>query len=456
MKYLIAFLVIILFTPFEFDSSDIKYNLGNNFINDPTNVIMIDTFTVKTFTTVADSLITSRANRLLCGNFINQFEIETYCESYLRFDPCGELSLHSTARFDSICFLFELDGYHKGDTTMVGEFEICRLTEDIVLDDESKRIYHWTQFQSESTPMATFKIDYSDNTNQISVRLSDELGQELFNAVNKAKPDTIITDYDAFLEYFKGVVIRPVGHESPFVFGIKAIADSLSSPRMRVYYSDFTTVDDLYFDFQMENDIVKGTDKSNWYAFSHIMNNYKGTFLEGIAPGETKIASTETENVTFIQRGSMLKTRIEIPYVDDLNQFGLGTIVKAELYLVPVKGSFNKKSDLPLTLQMYYVDNKNELADKDDESANAIYIEGSKDVSYGLLNFNNDFINESYYSYDITSYIKKEHQNLYERTSSVMLSIPYNSTLPEIDQLIIGSSDNVENRLKLKVYLTKF
>lgn len=444
IKYLVATLLILTIGACQFEDADIKYNLGNDFISDDTNIIMIDTLTVNTYTILSDSLITSRANRLLTGSVINQFEIQTNCEAYLRFDPCGEQYFNTSAKYDSICFLFNLDGYQYGDTSVVGEYEVYRLSEDIVLDDESSYIYHWTQFETEPKPLGSFNVDFNNFSNQISIRFPDVLGEELFNSANKEDPDTLITDYEYFAEYFKGLVIKPVNDQFSSVIGIEAIADSTTSPRMRIYYSDFTTADDLYFDFPLAS-----STPSNIFAFSYIENNYTGTFLDGIMPGETKIPSTDTENISLIQRGAMLSTRIEIPYIDNLYNFGLGAIVKAELYLEPLENSFENEADLPTNLMMSLVDDENKYWQP-------LYSVGSEDLAAGYLNYNNDFKEETNYTYDITNYIKTEYEDFGDAKYSLMMRFPYDSSLPNVNELLIGNSKNSKNRLKLKVYLIKY
>lgn len=452
MKFnpIVVFLLSILFASCEFSDSDIKYNMGNDFINDPTVVYMIDTLTVNTYTTTVDTISTSRTNRFLTGTAIGYDGIETTCESYLSFETSDASVFHTTAVYDSVCLLLNLDGYNYGDTTMAGEYGVYRLTEQITVEEESKFIFNATRFPSESSPLGTFVIDYGENEQLIQVRLTDELGEDFFQ-LTKDESELMI-DPDLFIDYFKGVVIKPISGKSKFVAGINGILDSIASPRIRVYYHDITETDDLYFDFPLEKYELSSSTSSqfiNYRSFNYIVNNYQGTVLEGIEPGEVKLSSNATNNVSFLQAGAMLRTRIEIPTIDNLYQFGVGSIVKAELYMEPVEGTYNEKADLPSALQMRLVDHKNRDYD-------ALYVTGTTDEAFGKLNFNKEFKRETNYTYDITNFIKTEYEDRKDPVLSMLMYLPFDSQYPNLDQLVIGNNKNTKHKIKLKIYLTSY
>ena len=150
----------------------------------------------------------------------------------------------------------------------------------------------------------------------------------------------------------------------------------------------------------------------------------------------------------------MLRTRIEIPTIDNLYAFGVGSIVKAELEFSPVRASFDQESDLPSQLEMTIVDSKN-------REYNPLYIAGTTDPAYGSLSFNKEFRTQTKYVYDITNFVKTEYEDKADPVYSLLMSIHYDtqhpfSAYPNLDQLVIGNRKNVENKMKLKVYLTNY
>jgi hypothetical protein len=446
IKHFFAILLIVFLGSCEFEPEDYQYNVGNDFIYDPVNVLMIDTLTIETHTSTIDTFITSGAKRFLTGNYENPIGIKTNCEAYFRFEPVGVVGFHETSQFDSLMMIIHLDGYKYGDTTSVGEFGIFRLTEQIELGEEQRGIYNNAKFASEETPLATFSIDFNNEVDSIIVRLPDSLGEELYN-LTLDQSDTII-EKDFFFEYFKGVTIKPINDNAPFVFGISAFPDSIIAPRLRVYYHDMTIMHQPYFDFPLENYEVY-EEMANLYAFSHITNDYTGTSFENIEPGEFRLSSGETENATLVQGSTMLRTIIEIPYIKNLYEFGRGSIIKAQLLFEPLYGTYDNQYDLPDRLQMNIIDSKNRHRDN-------LYAAGTEEIVGSQLYYDWIFGAETYYSIDVTDYLKKEYEEIADPEYSLLLFIPYDSEFPTIDQMIIGNHYRKDNKMRLKVYLTNY
>lgn len=445
IRYLFAFLFLILFSACEYDSSYIEYDMGNDFITDPTHVFMIDTLSVNTYTTASDSFTTSMESRLLMGRYLNQYNVETYCEAYFRFDPIAIPTFEDTKQYDSICMVLYLDGYNMGDTTKTANFEIYRLTEelDVNEDEDIYYIYNTTQFACEDTPIGTFTVDFEADHDSFYVRLPDVLGEELF-ALADEESETL-TDDDDFKEFFKGVVIKPASDNSSLVLGLEAIPDSRTSPTMTIFYHDNTVNDDLYFEFSLENTLSS----SNYKASSYIKNNFEGSVFEGVVPSETRFSSSKTNNISMLQGGYLTHTVIEIPTISSLYEFGKGAIIKAELIFEPIYGTFEEKVDLPSLLRINLVDEDNDFFDY-------LYDIGSTDPASGYLLYNSEFPRESYYSYDITNYVKTEYEDEGDTEYSLQLHLPVTEQFPNVDQLFIGNANNTENKMKLKVYFTTF
>jgi hypothetical protein len=460
MRIIISFLLyLIVLSSCEFEDRDQIYDLGNDFIIDPTRVIMVDTLTVNTFNTKIDTFHTSRVNRFLVGMTKNQYGVETYCESYFRIAPDQLAEIEETSRFDSIQLILYLDGYHTGDTTQIGEFEVYRLAEDIKVDPLTELLYNNQQFDIEDVPLGRFTLnlnrvitDIDKPIDSVTVSLNPDLGQALF--------DMLVYDADSVLEnetfdtFFKGLCIKPVNGKSSFVFGINAKTDTLASPRLRLYYSDKRYLYDTFVDFPIEHEYrnfkgVLSTTNPNYNAFVHITNNYNGSWLEDLSSSEDKLSGNITNNVTFIQAG-LLRTRIEIPFIDDFYYLGTGTIVSAELFMEPDDNNSLRKADLPSQLAMTLVDHKNRYF-------SPLYVVGSTQKSaVGILNYNDEFRIKTYYSYDITSFVKDEYDSNAIPRYAMMLQLPYDYKYPNVNQLVIGNQANETNKMNLKVYITNY
>lgn len=456
LSIIFIFLLSLVIVSCEFEEADIQYNLGNDFINDPSTVIMIDTMSVYTYTTSVDSFETSRANRFLIGSATSPFNISTYCESYLCFDISNFAVFHSTAMFDSVCLVLSRDGYSYGDTTMAANFGIYKLSEKIEVDEETGFVYNKTTYNAESDPMGTFTIDFSGDDREIVAKLDSAFGAELFNLT--VNDDEQMLYNDLFDTYFNGFVIKQVDDQAKFVAGLVGDVDSTLAPKIRIYYHDFTISDDLYFDFPIESiDNFSSGSRINYRSYNRIENSYAGTSLEGKLKEDAFIPSTQTEDVSFLQAGSMLRTKIEIPGIDELYSLGIGSIVRAELEFEPIKGTFHNLGDLPALLQMSVVDEKDRpLVDENNNLKDRLYSAGTTNEVFGRLLYNDEFKTQTKYTFDITNFVISEYENRTDARNSMIMNIPYNSEYPNLGQLVIGNKNNVDHKMKLKIYITNY
>jgi hypothetical protein len=470
LKYLLFLFTAFLFISCEFEESDYRYNLGTDFISDPTEVYMIDTLTVNTYTTLTDSVITSREKRLIAGRFVNKVGVVTSSESYFRLDPTTNntvLHENKSAVFDSACFILYPDRYHFGDTTKLCDLAIYPLTEDIQPDDESEYIYNINQFSCEVAPVAPFSVnlnveednlDKKDKFDSIVIRVSDDYGRIFYDLVKNE--DTILENKDLFTAKYKGYALKPANNENSFIIGFNAVADSVTAPKLRIYYHDYSDDDSLYFDYVLENfkeyngkDYSLSSTDANCYTSSFITNDYRNSVFKGINIGEdiskNKLSSTLTNNVTLLQGGLDLHTRIEFPTIDNLYDLGVGSVVKAVLYIEPMEGTFGNQSDLPSSLEMFLVDSKNrphgQMLDFDESTA----ITSS-------LDYNKEFKNKTNYYIDVTRFLRDEYMSKGDPEYSLQLTYPHSKVSSSVDQVILKNQHYSTDAIKLKLYVTNY
>jgi len=458
VKYLLFLIAIFLFNACEFEEKDYRYNLGEDFITDPTRVIMIDTLTIKTYTTAIDSIVTSRGVRFLAGITENELGIKTTCESYFRFDPAAVGGFHASTVFDSACFVIYPDGYNAGDTTQICEFSIHSLTEDITVDSETEYIFNNKQFASESEPLVTFSVDLMNNNSNgndsISIKLPPSYGQKLFDlAFNE---DSLLEEKDLFNEVYKGYVIKAKTGENSFIMGFNATADSTTAPKIRIYFHDNSIADDQSFEYSLEDftlytgEAYSLSDMSaNSYASNYILNDYSKSAFKNITTGTGKLPSSETGDITFLQGGMNLRTRIEIPYIDNLYALGIGSVIKAMLYFEPVDDTYDLYADLPSSLEMYLIDTKN-------RSYGQMNDIGGTTPTSAILNFNTEFANQTYYTFDITRFVRDEYMSKGDPEYGLLMAFPQSNYSTHVEQLIVGNQTHPTNKMKLKLYLTNY
>jgi len=204
-----------------------------------------------------------------------------------------------------------------------------------------------------------------------------------------------------------------------------------SGTALRLYYTlddGINSDNDRYMDF----DIIE--------LFNNISSNKSSTLINPITDGEYILPSDKTNNKMYIQAGTSLHMRIEIPYVRDLNILKSengGTVINATLKMFVDPKSHDKNISSIESLNVFVVDNKNRLV-KQLEPAS-------------LKSYNPELNYDYYYSLDITTFIDEIQNSPYLTKYALMFQLPNNNQ--SVDKLLIydGASDK---ETKMKIELT--
>jgi hypothetical protein len=454
----------------EYDSFS-RYDMGDSFVNDPTQAIMIDTFTVETYTIGTDSVATSYLNRLMAGLCQDNYGVKTYCESYFRLVPSSIPEINDYATYDSAAIVLHFDGYYEGDTTKVAQFAIYQVLDSITPREDETYIYSNRKFQTESEPFATFTVDFStfnDKKDSIVAIIPKDKAY-IFYRMAYDESDTLDSS-DDFLDVFKGFAIKPYGTTPAFVAGFAAYAYSASAPYMAVYYHDRSVSDHLQLRFKLESTVGGSTSSStkNIYASTYISNDYSESIFKDFKTEENRLPSISTNNVSMIQAGADVSTCIVIPNIDKLKDLGMGEVLKAQLYFEPIDGSYDDYNyELPASLEMFLINEDNDVEGK-------LPLMDSEERAYAKLYYDEMYNSKVYYKFDISRFVKDEYDSesvsfyalaLSFPTASVSYSVTtdYGNTYSykqtnlvtnSVDRLFIGNAHNKEHKMELRIYMS--
>lgn len=449
-----------------------RYNLGNNFVEDPTSVVEIKTYDISTSTIMYDSIITSECDRMLSGKCKDPIGVETYAECYFRLEPPIVPTFHESSRHDSTVLIMYLDGYWYGDTTKTANFGVYKLTEELEYDydDSNDDIYSDVKFETEEEPLIKFSINFEDLqgingsiADSVFVRLPDDLANDFYQMVRDDME--VILNADSFEIKYPGFAIKPLPTDEPtFVVGFNVSPDSSRVPTIRSYYStnklnqNFEK-DEYYFDYRLLKTVSTSSSAySNIYVSSYIRNNYDDSPFKGLYESELDIMpSSQTNNMTMIQSGVKVQTRITFPCIEDLYSEGHTAIAKAELYFEPVPGSYEEEIfKIPETLVIYLIDGKNRVL-----SSTPLPLVNSSYTSYSSLYLPPQEENIGIYKIDVTQFVKDQFQSNSVNDYGLALSLPGESVSTDgnfltnsVNRLYIGSPDNKSVPMFLKLYMT--
>lgn len=435
MKYLIiGFISVVFLASCTTDETTI-YEVGSDFIENNTQIKVIDTFSVKAGSFKLDSLITSATGRILVGNVVDKNLGHLSAKSYLQL-LTADYSLSSEAVYDSIGFVLNYDTYYYGDTTKVQTYKLHRITETF-LPEEGTSFYNTSSLKYDSKTIGelSFTPKPTKETDSLFIKMDDVLGKEIFDKIS----DNDINNSDDFLQYFKGLAIVPDTTVDTHVLGFNVSATSATSGNssMRLYYSikdDDDEDNSYYLDFVIA---------SASQQFNQIETDLSNTDLGDFVNGEEIKLSQDVNNLIFAQSGSGIAARIEIPAIKTLFEQSVNsTTLSATLTFYPLVGSYSENNPFPTNLSVYIVDHKNriikQLTDADGNVANAI-----------LKEDNDEFNANTYYTVDLSGFV--EEISLTDTTLNYALMILAENYTNNVNNLVIENNVSTNNKIKLSV-----
>lgn len=441
-------LLLALFTVSCSTSSIEEFVLGDNFINDQTGVVMIDTLTIQSSTVKYDSIISNSSGRFLVGSNYNSFSGYKYANSFMtmKFDDAIE---YTKFEFDSICLVLNYDTYYSGDTTITQTIDVYQLQEQMELEDSY--LYSTSNFSYNPVALGSVNLKPQPNSHEeLSIRLSDKLGTRLTEMI-KEKKDTITTQ-DLFLKFFNGLVIKARTQTKGAIIGFRAAdsgstedtgttSDTETKPEIRLYYHlspNPSDLHDLYYKFSFVTDGI---------YFNQISGDATGSLLENIGNTNNERASKLTGNNVLVQSGIQTFAKLKIPYIDNLLKIGQNSaLVGATLRLYPIKGTYTSTTNLPDSLYVYSADRRNQLIGQ-------VTIPGStSDYAYARLTIQKEVEETVFYEVDISSFIESELKEELETNLSLMIGYGSSITKKSAEHAVLGGANSGKYSPDLNVY----
>lgn len=414
---------------------------------DDFTVLFSDTSTVSLSTIKTDSVMTGGPSRLLVGRYIDPYLGKYQASAF--FQPTIETAIvvPDLAVYDSLTLSLAYDNYAHGDTTIAMNISAYKLIGNLL---DKSAYYNTDTTPYDPTPLGKVKVAPTPKTSKIlKIRLSDNLGKQMFQmAKNKQLPSNT-----EWIDFFKGLALIPSSTDNGPIIGF-----TLSNPNTSIKLHYHLTGDD---GINKDSTVIRTRT-----AYNQILTDREGTQLTNL-PNTQRVSlpSAQSGNMSFIQAGPGLMTRVDFPTVKDL-KFNPYTVVnKAFLRVSPLKASVTKFYPAPSVLYAYLVNKNNE------------YFIGANEFPEPLRNLGGEIItgqytidmlnNESYYLFDVTGFLTTVLATTGENTAGIVLrSSPFNTdgpaSIPDYDsefsksaaRLVIGDQKNSDPGVKLQLYYT--
>jgi hypothetical protein len=411
-------------------------------------VLFSDTSTVITSTVIYDSVMTGGPSRLLLGRYVDPYFGPVQATTFIQPTLSSSFSLPDGAVYDSLVLSLHYEKtsesyprrtYVYGDTTKLMTVSVHALQADMMTRN-SYYNHNATGYDSVALGKRTFyPRPYSEQT--LNVKLSNTLGQAIFD---KAKSNQLSSN-DDWLALLKGLAVVPQSTDNGAIVGFLTSQDSTS---VSLHYHT-TGTDDVTKSVQT----FKVT-----AAYNQIIGDRSKTPLAGLKERRIALPSAASGERTFIQEGTGILSRIDIPYVRALKDIKYSVANRAFLRVTPLKQSVTRFNPAPPTIYLY-------LCNKGNEAYSALLdLQGAAVSGKYVIDLIN---NTEFYSFDVSKYVtdllnsdRMENEGLLMVTSQLgRSSTQYPEAQVEtslgVRRLVFGSQKNTSDRgIKLELYYT--
>ncbi|BDX38081.1 hypothetical protein CYCD_14360 [Tenuifilaceae bacterium CYCD] len=400
--------------------------IGNQFIRSNTRLVCIDTLTVKLSTFKMDSLETSGNNLALVGRF-NDSNIGTISSSSYIVMGNNALTLQERIVLDSFVLILKPSGYYYGDTLSSYKIQVHEVAKRIEPKEDASVLYNTDTIECKPILLGEKVVSPKPALKkEIRIPINSTISTELFDKFRSStKP---FTDDNPFTEYFKGIRLSTTEANSILGFTV-----SDTSILMTMYYHASDNID--------STGTLTIKPSNTTYQFNSVSPAEAGSVIMSIT--EDPVSSEDLNNLAFLQGGSGIFTRVEFPSLKNIvtNYDKPYEILRADLIIQPsAKMDFNY---LPSKLNIYSTNKHNDFL-------SAITDASGSQVTSTLVK-NEEYKEESYYTWDITYYIKQLiNAGDWEYNGIHIIPVDYAS---KFDHVIIADQKASKYKTQLKIYI---
>ncbi|MDR6809202.1 hypothetical protein J2Y45_006416 [Dyadobacter sp. BE34] len=416
-------------------------------------VLSTDTVTIKLSTIGTDSLMTGGAARMLLGNYKDPYFGKVRTMSFFQPTLASSMSVAQEAEYDSLILCLRYDNsYSYGDTTKPMNLTVHKLQKDI-LDIPTGSAY-WNHNSTPYEPTAIGKITIvprPTTTKLLKIRLSDALGKQIFEM---AKNNQITSNAD-WINLVKGLVVVPATTDNGPVVGFKWGSPVGDTTSIQLHYHT-----PLVSEYKKDSSLFRVTANYNQTLADHA-----GTQLAKL-PQNTRLSlpSSQSGNQAFMQAGTGVMLRVDLPYLNQFKYTKYTAINKAYLRVKPLKASVTNQLRAPKVLYLYRLDKNNQFYTDANGAPLAVTLLGTGG-GVSSVYFNDLIKNEQYYRFDISSFateimVSESH----DVGGFVIRTSPFGSTgtfrednsqfSMSVDRLVVGDQLNADKGVELELYYT--
>ncbi|WP_229725506.1 DUF4270 family protein [Hymenobacter baengnokdamensis] len=411
--------------------------------NTNTGAYLVDTLTIRSSTVLRDSVVTSNTNSLLVGRYTDPQLGTITAKSFVRLGLTSSFIPDPTAVYDSLTLVLTLDNYRYGDTTKTQSLvEVHRFTDPNNAISATKVSFaspRLTPPPSYSPTLLNYDTIQRKNVAPIArarptltslrLHLDNNLGRQLLAAGQRGQLST----QDALDSYLPGIALTPAPTDDATIIRLSATS---SGAGITLYYhlpTDPTTVLSTFFSFAAGNRHFYQVTADRSTAGATSSTNFPQMSLQAVP-------AALTGQQTFVEGALGLQTRLDFPYLTDIQQYGAHITVTSAQLIAPVPAFSVLQSPFvpaPPPLIVTVADGSNRV--QATYLANVPYMSGISSLT-GLQ--------QGYYQWSIATYVQQVLNRNVPNNGLLLGSVT--SALP--DRVVLGSAQNKDSKLQLQLY----
>jgi Domain of unknown function (DUF4270) len=416
------------------DKVDITF--GATSPEDDPNITYFDNYETTIATFKADSFVTSLHEVFSLGYHNDPLFGIVKAGSFAQINlPSSNPVANKTVVFDSLELILNSSGDFYGDSTKNIHVNVYRLTQQIS-DAVNGDVYYNTSFFNYA-PLSIGQqvVNLNGKAGKaIHIKLSNVLGQELLTRFKNS--DDEISSAEKFINYFRGIYIDTDTTTTNTLAYLSAAADSAL---LRLTYHEaglFAEKKQLDFTYTAAKQFSNISFRHTSANFSSFINKKK-QLIQSTTSGNQSYLNTNLAAAIKISFPDLLNLKELHPYIK---------VVKAILVIKPDTSSYTSVYGLPKTLNLYVSDENNSLVSGiyDNQISPALQTgDLTIDPLYGI---------DTYYSFDVTSFINTKIAEGRFSTSALMLYPSITNFDTGLQRLILN--DHSKGRsVQLKLYV---
>lgn len=394
-------------------------------VDTTTGAFLVDTLTLRASTVLRDSVITSNSQYLLAGRYTDPQLGTIKASSYTTLGLGTAFLPASTLIADSVVLVLPTDAYRYGDTTKTQTLlEIHELSAFIPLTQYGFASPSLTRIATNVTPALLnnpVMRRARRNLGSLRLRLNMSFGQRLMSDAKNGR----LTTQDQLDFRYPGLALLPGASDDAALLRFNA---SASDAALVLYYhdpADVTTA--LSHSFTLNR---------HFYQAEAVRSGP----LAALTTTNRQLNADKTGQQTYIEGLLGLQTKIEIPYLFDLRNYGQNLVITNAQMVVeaPANTLLNRNLPPPASLSVSTTDVNNRVGTTFVSSA-----------PYSPTITSVDNRTQGGYSWSMLNYVQNVLSNNIANGGILL-----NTTAPtQPDRVILGGPRNTTNKIKLRLYL---